>query len=394
MKRALSLILVIVMLLSLCACGTVKKNDNGFLTNLKKGLEKRIAQSEIMPDTYTSNTAQKNDLKTLINIERDAIGNLQEYTFTDSNLQHLAEQYVEALDNQMEGLKYLGSNSQEYTRLFQQNGYYLRASIISQLVYDYDFQLSSKYNDHLNDYLEAADSYMCERDAMQDLENMLSNGIVLKAEDMYNVSASLVNTSGMDLSDVFVNLLLLDNAGNVIDSTMDLFESWKIGETKPYKPYLPQEADRYEVYLTYYSPVTGIEWVTEPQEIVYEAFDPGVEFILLSELPSDYTPTSWYSQATCHVTDFWTELSYSSGGKSSFTLHVAGTKTYDARGNDYSRACHFEYRVTNEDGSIVYGSGSFYTSELKVGQSFTDCYSYVSDLAPGTYYVEFYSSQY
>ena len=78
----------------------------------------------------------------------------------------------------------------------------------------------------------------------------------------------------------------------------------------------------------------------------------------------------------------------------SFTLHIAGSKTYDARGNDYKRSCHVGFSVTNEDNSIVYDSGSFYTDELVVGQSFVDCYSYVSDLAPGTYYVELFSSKY
>lgn len=394
MKKLLSWILVIVMLASLCACGVVGKDDNGFTINLKRGLEKRFAKAEKMPGSYTSNSAEKNDRLELINIEKDAIGNLQEYVFMDSGLEQLAEQYVAALDSQIEGLKYLGNNDDEFHKLYYQDGYYTRASVISKLVSDYGFQLNSKYSNYMNDLLDDGDLYTRERDAMQALEDMISKGVVLKAENMYDVSAPLVNTSNMDLSGISVNLLLVDSTGAVLESSMDYFESWRAGETKMFKPYIFQGADRYQVSFSYYSTATGIEWTTTPKDVDYQAFDPGVEFILCSELPSDYTPSSWYSRATCHVTDFWTELTYSEAGKSSFTLHVAGSKTYDVKGNDYSRSCHFEYRITNEDQSIVYSTGTFYTDELKVGQSFADCTSYVSDLAPGTYYVEFYSGKY
>lgn len=395
MKKILSWLLAAVMVLSLCACGgTVEKNDDGFLINLGKGLAQRWAASEEMPSDYSSKNAEKQDKLKLINLEKDAIGSLEEYTFANSDLKNLAEQYVAALDSQAEGLKYLGNDPETYRSLYTEKGYYVRASVISQLVYDYNFKTNAKYENYLNDLLDAADVYNQEAATVQALGAVITDDVVLKATDMYSVSAQLKNTTGKDLTNVWINLSLLDHGNNVLDTYTNIFDTWADGETKEFEPYLSQEAAHYQITLSFVSSATGIEWTTEPQEVAYQPFDPGVEFVLCFDLPSDYTPSSWYSKATCHVTDFWTELSYSDGEKSAFEFHIAGSKTYDARGDNYSRSCHVEYRVTNEDRSVVYDSGSFYTDELLVGQSFSDCSSYVSELAPGTYYVELFAGKY
>lgn len=228
---------------------------------------------------------------------------------------------------------------------------------------------------------------------IQELADSFSTGIILEGKDMYSASAQMTNTIGKDLTGVYIYLLLLDETGNLTDTATGYFESWRAGETKEFQPYLAKEADHYQVCFSLYSLTTGIEWRTEPIEVEYHPFDPGVEFVLRFELPSDYTPTSWYSKATCHVTDFWTELNYSDGEKSSFIFHIAGAKTYDVRGDNYLRSCHVQYSVTNEDKSVVYDTGSFYTDELLVGQSFMDCSSYISDLLPGTYYVELFAGK-
>lgn len=398
MKRILHFCLTIAVLISLCACGTAKKeiekNDDGFLTNLKTGLEQRWDKTSQLADTYTSNSAEKTDKLALINTEKEAIGNLSEYTFADVSLKELAEQYVAALDSQIEGLKYLGSDDKQFRRLYTEAGYFARADIISQLVFEHGFQVDSKYTDTLNDLLDDAEVYTREKTMMNALEEMTLAGVTLKATDMYTASLSLTNPLGMDISDISMNLLSLDKEGGRLDTWTEYFEKWSTGETRVISPYISEEADHYQLYFSYFSSATGIEWNTTPAEVIYQPFDPGVEFVLRTELPADFTPSSWYSRATCHVTDFWTELSYMDGGKSAFILHIAGSKTYDVKGNDYSRSCSVSYRVTNEDSSTVYDTGTFYTDELKVGQSFTDCNTYVDGLTPGTYYVEFYSGKY
>ena len=396
MRKILSLFLMVTVFLLLSSCGAkeVEKNDDGFLINFKNGLEERWAEAEKLPTTYTSNSAEKLDKLALIDVERNAIGNLDEYEFSNPDLKKLAEEYVAALESQADGLKYLGIDVKQYHKLFTENGYYVRASVISKLVYTYGLQVDSKYENNLNDFLDSADLYDNEKNLMQELEKILLSGIILEGKNMYDASAQMVNTTSKDITGLDIYLLSLDKAGNLLDTSMGYFESWKAGETKEFQPYLAKDADHYQMYFSMYSSTTGIEWKTEPVGIEYRPFDPGVEFVLRFELPSDYTPTSWYSKATCHVTDFWTELNYSDGEKSSFIFHIAGSKTYDARGDNYLRSCHVQYSVTNEDKSVVYDTGSFYTDEMLVGQSFTDCSSYVSDLLPGTYYVELFVGKY
>ena len=185
MKKILSWLLVAVMVLSLCACGgTVEKNDDGFLINLGKGLAQRWAASEEMPSDYSSKNAEKQDKLKLINLEKDAIGSLEEYTFANSDLKNLAEQYVAALDSQAEGLKYLGNDPETYRSLYTEKGYYVRASVISQLVYDYNFKTNAKYENYLNDLLDAADVYNQEAATVQALGAVITDDVVLKATDM------------------------------------------------------------------------------------------------------------------------------------------------------------------------------------------------------------------
>ena len=60
MKRFLSIVLVIIMCVSLCACST-EMNDAGFITNLTKGLEARWKLSS-RSTTATTATAYKEHL--------------------------------------------------------------------------------------------------------------------------------------------------------------------------------------------------------------------------------------------------------------------------------------------------------------------------------------------
>lgn len=129
------------------------------MTNLKKGLEERWVEADKLPTNYTSNSAEKLDKLALIDIERNAIGNLDEYEFANPGLKDLAEQYIAALESQVEGLKYLGTDTKQYQKLFTEDGYYERTSVISKLVFDYGLKIDSQYENNLNDFLESANAY-------------------------------------------------------------------------------------------------------------------------------------------------------------------------------------------------------------------------------------------
>lgn len=56
---------------------------------------------------------------------------------------------------------------------------------------------------------------------------------------------------------------------------------------------------------------------------------------------------------------------------SSVYLYFAGEKTYDSRGNNYSRDCGIGWKLYDSEGYLI-DSGTYYTDSLKVGDKFKD----------------------
>ena len=108
MKKTIALILTSIMSFALiCGCGnsaTAEKenavlSDADFIVNLGKGLEARWALND--SEDYnaealaTMSAAEQQKADTLfVNAELDAIGNLKNYEFEDSELKTLAETYM------------------------------------------------------------------------------------------------------------------------------------------------------------------------------------------------------------------------------------------------------------------------------------------------------------
>ena len=80
---------------------------------------------------------------------------------------------------------------------------------------------------------------------------------------------------------------------------------------------------------------------------------------------------------------------YSSDNEFSVKLFVSGKKTYDANGSNYSSSVPVGWKLYDSNGSVV-ETGTVYSPDIAVGESFTDAYGYIgTDLKPGCYNLVF-----
>ena len=72
-------------------------------------------------------------------------------------------------------------------------------------------------------------------------------------------------------------------------------------------------------------------------------------------------------------------------GKARVNLMISGKKSYDKKGDNYSRGCKVGWKLYEANSSHVIDSGTFTTSNVKAGESFSDCIEKVYDLPIGDY---------
>lgn len=99
MKKALSILMVLVMTISLAACGEQKSVEERFLLSLTKALEKKWT-SEAGMDEVT-----KESLMTVIDAECKALEEYSDAVFENSELGELAKRYISILDEKKAALE-------------------------------------------------------------------------------------------------------------------------------------------------------------------------------------------------------------------------------------------------------------------------------------------------
>ena len=372
MKKIISMVLIFAMVFTICACGAAK-DDAGFIKNMSKGLEERwkISDSSV---TFNSDSEIKEFYRDCINAELKSIGNIEEYTFSDETLKKMAEQYVSALDSQIEVISYYGSNDNKYTELYLNKGYYMRAKIISQLYDDYSLNVNEKY-------AEIMEELVTDGRLRIGLEKIITDELTIEALGGTNYEITVENKTDYDFSNSWLYFNLYDDAGILVDNVCSYIESWKAGSKIKASIYSNKQFDSAEMAIVYnqisteYTPINYIN-------------NMNIYIELGTELPVETTYTSFNSIYTkCTVTDFSYEIGYWTDGKASLKIILSGTKTYDIKGDSYSRKCKIGWKLYNANGGVV-DSGVVYTSDIEVDEDFIDCSTYTEKLEPGTYKLE------
>ncbi len=383
----IAIVLLVAIVLTLSACGSVPLNDEGFIKNMQKGLEARWKISNASPDTYSSNTEKKTDFTNCVNAELNAIGDISAYTFENPELKELAEMYYQALQSQLEGIKYIGADDSKFTEIFSNQGYYNRARVICRLADDFGLTVSSKYASNLDDFVSAGRVRLELDEQLKEMEGIINEDVVLEALGGTDYECVINNNTDYDLSEAQIEFNLYNDKGVLVETETAYMKSWKAGSTNQCSLYISKEFSKAEARVKFYSNSIYDYLTTEFHPIEY-VNNMIINITLRSSLPADISYTSFRTVTTrCEVTGFDYEIGYWSNGKASVELKISGSKTYDEEGDSYSRAVEVGWKLYDAKGVVV-DSGTFWSSNIKVGESFKDASNYASDLAPGDYTLE------
>ncbi len=380
--------IVVLMVVCLCSgCGT-KKNDEGFLKNLQSGLEKRWDATDNQPDSYDSTSDYKDALRTYINMELDAIGDLAEYTFEDSELQELANVYVDALKSQLDAVQYYGSDDNQYNEKFVTNGYNKRAEALKDIVDNFDFSVGSKYQNNLDDFVNIGRMYERQEKMLEDIQGLITKDLVMVCLGGANYEIKLNNTTEYDLSGAEVMLNLHESDGSLTGDASTYLNNCKAGASCKENIYITEEFDRVEMAISLYNDDTNEYITTEYQEISVEN-NMIVDIEMTTSLPVEISSFSYDDtiESTCQVEAYTCEDEMWYDGKATIAVNLTGVKTYDAEDGSVSGECRIGWKLYDSEGSVV-DSGMVWTNGVKVGEKFKKCQIYLSDLAPGTYRLE------
>lgn len=160
MKKTTIFVLLMISCFILSACGVDKadtKDDDDFIAAMGKALEARWSLLETDEEFYSLKNNEE-PYSVLIQAELDVLGSYEDYTFQDEVLAEYARQYFEALDMQMEGLKYKYEDYDKYNHLFNEEGHSRRMRLIVIFVEDYGMTVSVDNQVVLKDSMEDAEA--------------------------------------------------------------------------------------------------------------------------------------------------------------------------------------------------------------------------------------------
>lgn len=382
-KSSLMLITCFAILL-LTACSK-SPNDEAFISNIQKGLEKRwkLTGTEEKYDDY------KDYLRECVNTELGAIGDISEYEFEDQHLGELANSYVDALNAQLEGASYYNSDDAKFDEYFSENGFNRRVLIIKELYDDYGLTVKDDYKNDFEDIINVA-AHMEEVEAkLSAIQTIVSENITLTSLGGAEYEMVIENTTEYDLTNAELCFNFYDEDGVLVESDSAYMNSWTSGSKGKADIYVNSAFDSVEMAISFVDPDSYEEIKTDYSKIAF-VNDVKVELELITDLPAEIEYTSQFDgelYSSCTITDFSYVEDGWYNGEASVKLKISGTKTYDEDGDSISKECYVGWKMYDENGNVV-SSGQFYTDAVKTDESFKNSESYVSNLTPGKYTIE------
>lgn len=382
MKRLIALMLALAMAFSFCACGS-GKNDEKFMKNIQKGLEARWKANDSSPSQYASPSEEEEYAIKFAQAELNAIGDLSEYTFRVKELADLAEQYVAALNSQVEGARYKSININTYNDLYLQKGYYARAVIICKLVELYGLKVSSNYTARLNEMMFVGNTYSA-------LKAILASKITLEALGSPNYELYIENVSKQNLTQITALLNCYDEKGVLVDNPQVFLNNWASGSKNRETVICIKEFSRVELALEYNGMTGKITTEYVPVEYINNMT---IDISLTSALPTEISNHSYNGDVSsiCVIDDFSYETATWINGKASVLMKIAGVSTY-SDGNNFMQYCNVGWKLYNQDNSVV-DSGMFMVNQVSVGERFIDIQNYAKNLSPGSYRLELFEGR-
>lgn len=267
MKRVLSVLLAAVLCVGmLTGCGntnsasTQKEEhyaDEDFMKDAAKALETRWKMNESDEDkVYTEGSDEQKELfSKWTQAELDILSEYEDEKFEDSKLKELAIQYINALKDQEEAMKYVTVDYLKFSEIWQ-SSYDLRTQIIAQLKEDYGLNVSEKYQSILDDLVTNAQLVTEEQTTKETVETF-AKGIQFALEkDEYGLktySTVVENTTGLGFSSLSLTINLLDAEGVIVETTYANVDNFASGAKARLEFMTDKEFASTDISVQYYN---------------------------------------------------------------------------------------------------------------------------------------------
>lgn len=240
MKKVLYILMISILVFTgvLTSCGSSSVDDE-FLKDMASGLEDRW-------DIANASEELENE-EELVNAELNKIEKYKDSEFENKDLEELATQYIEMLEQQKEAIIYETSDFEKYLTLWEE-AYNKRSTLITEINEKYGIPVSDKYEDDLKGLLNNARGVAKVEELENQLNDMSNSGNFEKSDCTLTVE----NTTDIDFSYFEVNINFLDKDGAVVDSRMDDVNNWKSGHVAKFQFYVDSDFDDYEISAGYY----------------------------------------------------------------------------------------------------------------------------------------------
>lgn len=391
-RTFLSVFCFFVCIAIICSGCSVPKNDEGFLKNLASGLNARWKLSDDLDSKENiSMDEYESMLEQCVNAELKAVGDITEYDFEDTELQEYATAYYDALQTQLEGLKYYGNSDEKYAELFEGSRQY-RAHILYQISQNYEIPVADKYGGSLEDMVLEGQTLEELAVGLKQYEESLA-GMTLEKTSSSSYTGTITNLSDVVPDFVEINITGYDENGKIIGTTMAQINDWETGNTQTVE-FWSNSAD--------FASATGRInfWynndMRQTDEIQIDIIDNMQINITMPQFPIESMHISYDDtvRTRCLVNDAsYIVKNWINGKAESVELQFSGEKIFDIEGDDLSQACPIGWKLYDSTDAVV-DSGTLYTVDLKVGERFLNSSTYITaSLEPGDYRLEILNAE-
>lgn len=224
------------MMFSLVVVGCSSTNepkpvDNKFLSDVSKATDARW--------DYLDTTTEESEsiyLKEAVQKELDVLSkykelNEEEEFFNDPKLKKIASDYLDALNTQIESIKYYNSDYLKYSEQWAE-GYNKRSTLLVKLVDEYGLKLDE---DGFAELRENAKAVTENEEINKEIEELVKSINFEKVKTEYGWSdyaAVVENSTSVDLESLEVNVKLLDKEGVTVSDELVFVDNWNKGEKK------------------------------------------------------------------------------------------------------------------------------------------------------------------
>lgn len=234
MKKAL-IGVVVLLTLSLVGCGNTSNKDlskeDQFKNTIEESINNRWEFTDKNDKSNMGTGSELDYLKSILKKETDKLNEFKDVKFEDKKLEKLKDEYMKALEDQENALKYYEVDYEKSLDKWNE-GANERNIAINSLYNGYKLDLDKKHIKDIQGKIDAIEETQKSKEA---IENMVKNVKFTKSEEIEGWStyiAKVKNTTNETFNQFVLDINLEDKDGNPVEKTNVLMENWEPNQEK------------------------------------------------------------------------------------------------------------------------------------------------------------------